>query len=210
MSAPPEGTDRRLQALLELLDERREQRCREILEEARTQARDIERRAFGEARERMHQAIEEERSGGRARVEQTRAQVETRARQRHHQAVLRVLHQAWEPLRRAVRARWDATDTRRRWVRMLLDEARERFPRDRDWEVRHPAGWPEDEQRALRAELEQELGGELRLVADETVAAGLRIRSDATELDGTPDGLLADRVAVEAGLLAHLAPAQRS
>ena len=73
------------------------------------------------------------------------------------------------------------------------------------WTLRHPPGWPPAEQQAVREELGRELGAEPQCRGDAGIEAGLIIDSGGACLDGSLQGLLADRQRLEARLLALLA-----
>lgn len=189
--------DAQVQALLQMVEEHRERRCRQILEQARTEAAAAVKQAYGEARARMHQAIEEERARGEGKIASTRAQLQTQRRQREQRLDMALLAQAWEALRARLLARWQDEQARRVWVRALVHQARAVLPAQK-WRIEHPVGWRSQEALALLSE-----ESAMFLEAPD-IAAGLRIRAGDACLDGTPAGLLASRAEIEAQLLAEL------
>lgn len=195
--AAQEGT------LLALVERHRADRCAALLAQAEARRAVLLTQAHREARARMREAIRAERRRGEDRLAATRAQLQTRRRQQQHRTALLLLEQGWERLVQAVLARWQSAPERHLWVAALLHQARERLPRGA-WVIEHPPGWDGAECAELLAPLEAHCGGAPQLRADARLLAGLRIRAEEACLDGSLDGLLADRAAIEAQLLAQL------
>ena len=196
--------DAQLEALLKLVEDYRERRCREILEHARAEAKLAVKQAHREARARMRKTVEEERTRSREKIASTQAQLQTQRRQRQQHAETALLQQAWGALQERLLARWQDPGARRIWVLALLRQARAVLPAKK-WQIEHPVGWRTQEALASGAERGVLGDGEAPLfVEDAEIRAGLRIRTDAACLDGTPLGLLASRAEIEAQLLAQL------
>lgn len=203
MSSPHSVLELQVQTLLEVVESHREARCQELRAEAERQRHALLAQAYGEARRRMHEAVEEERLRGRQRIAAARAQVQTRLRQRAHQTALLLLHQGWDSVHETLMARWKVPESRRRWIEALGRQALRTLPRQR-WRIEHPPGWDTGEADALCAQVEGHCGARPDFRADNDVAAGLRLVTDGACLDGTLKGLLVDRSATEAQLLAQL------
>jgi hypothetical protein len=85
----------------------------------------------------------------------------------------------------------------------IVATARDSLPQGA-WSIHHPADWPPGERDALLDRLEVSLGARPRALADAGLSAGLRVCVDATCLDGSLEGMLAERTAIESRLLAEL------
>lgn len=203
MNETADTVDSRLDELLGVVEAERERRCRELLDEARSEAREIVQRAFRETRARVQQVIAEERASGRARVATTRAHIETRNRHRRHQVIGRLLTRALERLDEAIAARWRDTDARQQWVESAVTHALERLPR-REWRIVHAPDWPEGERESVRQRIREQTGVDPQIEPSERISAGLRIHAQGSTLDATPRGLMSDRTVVQARLLVHL------
>ena len=112
------------------------------------------------------------------------------------------MRRAWPQLVDALVARWRDPAGRRAWFRAAARQARERMRGD-VWKVEHPVGWDTDEQREFIAALGV-TNDVVTLTEDRDLAAGIRIRGTQATLDATIHGLIADRAAVEASLLAEI------
>ena len=89
------------------------------------------------------------------------------------------------------------------WVAHVLASARTRMPRGL-WRIVHAPDWPPAEQQAQMAALAEASGTEPRFEADASIRAGLKVVASGNVIDGTQEGLLADRPALEARLLREL------
>lgn len=200
---PPSVLDAQINALLALVEQHRAERCGQLLAQAEERRHTLLAEAYSEARARMHEAVLTERRRGKDKLDATRAQLETRARQQQHQTALLLLQQGWELLGQAVLQRWKSAAPRRLWVDTLLRQALLLLPRC-SWVIEHPPGWDPAECAELHEALRAHCGGEPELRANDQIDAGLRICAEGAFLDGTLEGLLADRAAIEAQLLAQL------
>ncbi len=72
------------------------------------------------------------------------------------------------------------------------------------WIVEHPADWSADGAAAISHVARRRRDGAVTFVADRELTAGLRIKAEQATLDATPQGLLADRSAIAALLLAEI------
>lgn len=195
--------DAQVEALLQLVHNYHESRCRQIIEHAKAQAANIVKQAHHDARARMHTAIKEERMRAQEKIASTRAQLQTRRRQRHQQADMALLEKAWEMLHERLLTRWQDADSRRIWIRTLVQQALSVLPGKR-WQIEHPSGWRPQEALALDNEITAHTEGESpTFVEARDITAGLRICAEGARLDGTLVGLLASRADIEAQLLAE-------
>jgi hypothetical protein len=72
------------------------------------------------------------------------------------------------------------------------------------WRIVHPPDWPTGEQQALAQSLQANAGAAPVFEADPRLKAGLKIMAGGNFIDGTLDGLLAERTDFEAVLLRRL------
>lgn len=195
--------ERRTQALLDLVEEDRRAQCAAILAAAEQQAAAALALARAAARERVREAFTEERARQQARVAAVRAELQTRRRLHEQQQAAAWLATAWQRLPQALQARWAEGTARREWVDAAVAEAR-RVLAPGSWGLLHAPGWPADERQTLAARLQAECGTNAAFTEHAGLGAGLRIVADRNVVDATLRGLLADRAAIGAGLLAEL------
>lgn len=192
--------EEREEGLLKLVADYREQECRRILGEAEARASALRRQAFARQRVELHQRIIAERSRAQSLIQAAEAERATRARRRSEQRDAALVTAAWPLLRQALQSRWEAPDSRQRWVTLAFAEAQHRLPAG-GWLVRHPRSWPEADRTAIERQLEAQ-GEPARFFADDDIAAGVIIVAGGAELDMTLDGLLRDRARLEARIIA--------
>ena len=192
--------DGQAQGLLDLVAADRAQKCEAILAEARGKAADLLRQAHADARDRMRMAFREERERHDARVNAARANLQTRRRLELQQRAAALLAAAATRLPGELIRRWEAAPTRRTWVAAVIAEARGLMPGGA-WQIRYTQGWPAAEREAIAAELTTLLGATPTCVADPGIRAGLKICADGNVVDGTLDGLIADRAVIGAQVL---------
>jgi vacuolar-type H+-ATPase subunit E/Vma4 len=196
------GTDQ-AQRLLTLVEAYRREQCEQIRSQAASQAETILKQARREATSRVRQAASEERLRARRELGAAKARLQTLKRLHLQRQTRELLDRGWDRLQGELLERWRMPATRRRWLESLLREAFPALPRGR-WQISHPVDLPRDDTQWV-AELvvsEHEEAPELR--ADTRVQAGLRISAGAVVFDGSMEGLLAQRGAIEARLLALL------
>ena len=195
--------DRETQALLDVVEADRARRCGEILDAAKRRADDTVQQAHADARERMRQAFIEERERTAARIASAQANLQTRRRLDAQQRSAALLAAGWRQLPDALLRRWRDAERRAEWIASVLAAARAALPRG-PWRIAHPVDWPAAEVDAFVAALTAELGAAPQVVASDTVQAGISISADGNVVDGTLDGLVADRREIGARLLHHL------
>ena len=203
MSSPENGADARIRHLLQVVERHRQERCRDLLEQAHGQARQVIRQAHSEARARVHQDILEVREQYRHKIRSAEARTVTRVRQRRQTADRELLMTIMEPLRVALLRRWRRHETRQQWIRALVQQASVTLV-STHWSIEHPADWPLQERTALEVQLNREVQSALRFEAQPSIPAGLRICAGGAYVDGTVEGLLRDRTRIEALLLASV------
>ena len=192
--------EQRTAALLALVEDYRARRCAELIDPARSQARDLLRHARAEGRQRVHTTIGEarQRLAGEVGAAQARLATDRRLAQQHR-AVL-VLQEAWSALRAALRARWQDAHARSRWLDAHLARALRVLPRER-WQVDFAADWPPAERESFAVRIAAAGVARASWQAREDIDGGVRIRAGNNVVDATIDGLLADRAALEGRLL---------
>ncbi|MDE2148459.1 MAG: hypothetical protein KGJ55_01245 [Gammaproteobacteria bacterium] len=199
------------QALAGLLTHIREEVARECAEiENRTEAqiRDILRDARRQARQRVVRALAAQRAELDSRCASERAAVETRLRRRHQQLSRQALDQGWGLLHAELIRRWQSAPERQEWAQAALRSAQSRLVA-RCWRVHCPPDWPIAQRQAASAAIGTE-AVKLQWQDDPAMACGLRIAADGACVDATPAGLLAQRDRIEGRLLAAIEAAAQA
>lgn len=207
MELRPPVPDVQEQSMLDDLERYREQERRAIIEEAHANAARVVREAYREARSNLRSAIEEERKRMANRLHKTEAEIQTRRRLVLQEKSRHALERGWSLLPELLRQRWSETASRRSWCDALLKEAFERL-QPGAWRIEHPIDWPAREQDQVRENVSEHCGVEPTFVRTESFDVGLRVASTGAYLDGTIDGLLADRKHIEGLLLTAFAAAE--
>jgi hypothetical protein len=192
-----------LQHLLAVVEQRRRERCREVLEQAREQARQLISQAYRDERQRMHRELNELRHKLRQQMVSLAAQRQTRKRQRRQQADEELLARSWQSLAEALLQCWGDASMRQRWVEDVVEQAAAVFV-DPHWVIEHPSDWPAQERSALQRVLAKRLTKAPRFEDRSGLTAGLRIVAGGACVDGSVEGLLRERSAIEAELLAKI------
>ena len=192
-----------LKHLLAVVEQRRSERCREVLDKAHEQARQLIKQAYRDERQRMHRELGEIRQKRRQQMVSVVAQRQTRKRQRRQQADEELLTTTWLGLHEALLHCWQDSLMRQRWVDDLVDQAASVLV-DSHWLIEHPVDWPAQERSALQLRLQKRLAHAPHFEVKSAITAGLRICADGACVDGSVDGLLRQRLAIEAVLLARI------
>ena len=200
MSSPGLISTMQSDALVREIERQLRDESAAALTAADREARAVIAQARAAARRRLHESIEELRREGGRRLARAQAQVETQARAEAQRQAAQAVSEALPLLRDALAARWRDAQERRQWTANVAALCTARL-RNSSWRVRHPADWSQREQREFASALKVGVDVDVRFVADDTIAAGLRIEVDQAVLDATPDGLLADPQGVAALLL---------
>ena len=189
-------------ALLDLVESDRAERCEAITSEAASTARTLLAEARKAARERVREAMTKERRRLRDRLAALDATLATESRLNAQRRFRALLDEAWRRLPVALDARWLDPTGRREWVGHVLEDAcNELAPGD--WALAWAPGWSEDERRVAFAKLARDGYAVVASAEDPRMRAGLQVRRGGNVLDGTLHGLLADRTAIGARLLAE-------
>jgi F0F1-type ATP synthase membrane subunit b/b' len=203
MSAPREDTvEAQMRQLLQVVARHRDERCNELLGQARREAEQVIRQAHAESRARMHQSIGSIKEEQRQRLVAAEAQHQTRRRRRRQSVDMELLVMAWQPLRKALLARWSQEMARRQWIDGLVRQACAILVSP-DWQIEHPRDWPEQERVVLQERLAGLLGRHPEFVPREEISAGMSICANGTCVDATLEGLLRDQSRIESLLLAR-------
>lgn len=196
---------RQAEALADVLREKKERRCREIVAEAKQRAKKLTRDSRRDARERMHEAIDEERRRRQRAIIEARRRLETAERKRIQARYQELLGLAWPRLVLELKRRWSEAGDRAAWCELVVDEAATLLGKN-GWTVVHPApgdgAWSTDDDNGLADMLAARDVTDAEYRPDSDLEAGLRIRRGGARLDGSIDGLLAHRPGIEGRLLA--------
>jgi len=195
--------DRQTQALLALVDADRAQKCAVIEAEARARCEALLAQAHADARAKMRAAFAEERAHRDLRVAAAQATLQTRLRLALQHRSATFLAAGWRRLPRALDARWADATARAAWIDAIVAQAKEAL-QQAALHVAHPPAWAAEERDALTARIAREFGSAPTLCAEPAITAGLRITAGANVIDGTRDGLCADRAEIGARLLHEL------
>lgn len=193
-----EDNERRL---IHMVEQQRDDECRKLVERAQSEARDLLRKTYRRVRRRLHAEVESERERARAKTTAARAELET-MRRRHRQLMNAVILEATrERLPHKLTSQWQDPETRAAWIAAALELALKKLPKG-TWRIHHPVDLNSEECAASLRALQDPLPNPPQLVADPGVCAGLVIACSGVVLDTSSAGLLEDREAVEARLLA--------
>ncbi len=189
-------------ALLQVIADNRDAKCRALRERAAGEARAILKQAHAGAREQVRAALDEARK--RDREYRARAEAERRRRERlaREQILKARLDEGTHQVKELLARSWQAPAERWSWAEGAALRAVAVLSTGR-WEIAHPGGWPKAERERLRQLLLERGVGTADFVPDQTIVAGVRLSSGNAVFDATLGGLLADRAAVEARLLFH-------
>lgn len=196
--------EQRTAALLAVVAEYRRERCAQLLDPARAQARAQVATALRDARRRVRTAIDEERKRLAQAAAAAAAQLATEQRLAQQRVATERLSLGWEALRAALAKLWQDADGRSAWIAAHLA----RLPRPAAdaadpaaWTLTGPAAWPASERERVAQALRAQGAPAVHLVADPGLVAGFRVQAGHNVLDATLDGLLADRAAIQGRLL---------
>jgi hypothetical protein len=192
--------ERRVEALLELVEADRVRQSEAILGSARSEVEAIHKQAHAEARSRLRKAFAEERERSEARIAAARAKLQTQCRVAEQRRAHALVAAGLARLPAELLRRWREPEARREWLASVVAAALAVLPRA-SWRVAHPDEWLGAERMEFSERLADEVGVLPQLVADPRIRAGVRIAAGNNVVDGTIDGLLADRNEIGARLL---------
>lgn len=191
----------KVQHLLEVVAQHRDEKCAAIRESAQAEAKALLRTAWREARERLRNDNVETRRLVERTLASREAQQQTRQRQQRQADDGMLLVTARAALQAALLQCWQQPVSRRQWCDELVNTAATTLD-GKSWTVEHPADWPMSEQHALQQRINSLCGKTPRLQASADISAGLRICAEGTCMDASIDGLLHDHARIDAELLA--------
>ncbi len=200
-SVPGSILDAQVQRLLDIVQAYQQEQCEALLSEAQRESQGVIRQAYQLARRNMHEDLELTRRHIRDTMAAARAKQHTLMMQQNHTAASSFLEQCWQALQPSLCARWQQPDCRRQWLAKILATATAVLPAA-DWLIEHPTDFSAQEQQQLREQAQAlaDVTPDLRSTPD--ITAGIRISADGASVDGSLHGLLSDRTALEALLLA--------
>lgn len=191
-----------LNEMLAAIELKRQTEQERIFAQARQEAAQLIAQSHRKARERMREWVAGERRQMTLNLQNVRAQEETEQRNHAMNVANRYLEQARQQLDQALLERWQDPAGRLAWIRALMERALVILPGG-EWEIRHPADLDATHwiapivQRIIAAGLPAP-----RTKAEEALRAGLRFGCRGAWLDGSIAGLMANRLAIDAALLA--------
>jgi len=188
------------QALTAIIDDFCASQCAAIRARAQQETDALLEQAFREARRMVHQAVSAEREHASAIFRSVRAGLQTEHRRQAQQQNMALLETARRLLETEIQRRWHDTDARNAWVAATVRQAQGQLPSG-PWEIVHAPDWPAPERRDVAASVTEHAP---HFTSDDKLRAGLAISAAGVRLDATLEGLLSDRTAVGARLLALL------
>ncbi|MBF0182901.1 MAG: hypothetical protein HQM06_00725 [Magnetococcales bacterium] len=185
-----------LRLLVQRITQHQQRHCQHILDEARSRAAEMVANATAEAerREAAALAAEQQRLADTAATLQARQATEQRQQRLLQTRAL--LERGWSRLLETLQQQWADSNQRRQWLQSLLQQARRTFAHA-DWLVLHPPEWDAQE-------WQQQLP-EARFQVDPSLSAGIKIGCRGAWLDGSIQGMMANRRELSGLLLAQLA-----
>jgi len=190
-----------LDYLLGVVETNRDKRCAELRDAAAQQRKAIIGQAHTTARTRMHHHVLTLREKYRERTTAAHSRNQALFRQRQNASDKAMLDVAWPMLRQAIESLWHEPATRRKWLTAVIREASSKLMKT-DWHIEHAADLNEEDKNYLEAAA-AELGRKVMLSVNDGIPAGIRIDVDGTVIDATLDGVLKQRMMVEAMLIAR-------
>lgn len=191
------------QALVDLVLAWRDETCSRLTQEAIQEAHRLRQEALAAGRQQVHAAIEAARRQEAHAQQVQQAEQALQARRHRQQEECRQLATGMELLHRQLLARWQQKPARAQWLQMALRQAAAVLFHS-PWQVEHPTAWPQDEQAAFAHAVEAAGQGRPHFIPRQELAGGVRICAGGACLDATVAGLLRDRAAIEAQLMALL------
>lgn len=203
MKMPSSIVRAQVDRLLNVVHEYQDRQCEKILTQAQQETQQIIRQAYRDERLRLHQYILESREGMQREIMTAKAKSHTIRKQLQHKADRLYLNQAWEMLKDKLITRWQNKEQRQRWVQKILVVAFQVLP-SQDWLVEHPDCWSEEEKHNLINQAQQKSSGiGVNFAVSSDIVAGIRICAHGATVDGSLQGLLANRSRIESEFLAQ-------
>jgi hypothetical protein len=196
--------ERSLSALLEHIDDMRDQECESIRNEAQRTGRQLLRAARREAADRVQATITNMREENEKRLLAARAAGEERLRRARYRLARELLDGVWQDLGSAVHRRWRSREGRREWVGSALRQCSDRIL-GLQWMLHHPPEWDPEEASDLIVTARGTVSGlVVEFQSDGQLEAGVCISCGDVLVDATPDAILSRRPQIEGFLLGEI------
>ncbi|MBF0272713.1 MAG: hypothetical protein HQL98_11695 [Magnetococcales bacterium] len=190
-----------LDDMLALIEQKRLTEHERILHQAQNEAAILIAEAHRKARARMRDMVNRERHVMEQALRRARSQEETERRNHALSVDNRHLEQARSALDQALLERWREPESRKLWITSTVERAMAFLPTG-EWEIHHPSDldpseWQMVEKRLLESGLPKP-----QAVMDASLQAGMRLGCQGAWVDGSAAGVVANRLSIDAGLLA--------
>jgi hypothetical protein len=185
-----------------------EDRSGRLLRQAESRARELKRSARRRLRAHGSEAVRDARARREKALQMAKHRLHAEAGNRMQARHAAVLREGWPALVAELERRWSDSATRREWCDAIVAKALGAIGQAA-WTIEHPSSWTDADSDHVCRKLKKLDVPAATFNLDESATAGMRIRSGTACLDGTIDGLLAERTRVEGLLLAaweHLEP----
>ena len=202
MKSPKTILEAQVSHLLDLTGDWARDRCEEISRNSVEQAGEIVCQAHRDARRHLRRHAEEDRKNAARKLMAYEATLKTAQRQERQRHDTQFLEQTWQLLCRELVDRWNQSDHREVWIGNVMRKADKALPK-KQWRIDTGSGWPDEEQKRLKSLVTEVTGVEPQWFEDKRIEAGVRISVDGASVDGTLDGLVANRERLEAEMLAY-------
>lgn len=193
------SVERPMKALIDLVRADRDAQCNALAQEAAARSAEILAQARHAARQRTQATLADERRRRSQLLAAAAARLANEERQHQQQTHARLLALAWQRLPDVLAQRWSQPAARADWLRHVFAAARAGLAPGA-WTVVHGTALGADDRRLL-ADRAAAAGVALDFSADPAMGAGIKLRAGGNVVDGTADGLLADRAAIGSRLL---------
>jgi len=195
--------DLQVHSLLSRMQAERDEACGRLREEATERSSRLVQEARHRARMRVKEAVAEKRLRVREHCRRVQAEVDAKQRDRQFVELSEQLARGLELLPGVLAERWRVDEARAAWCHRVLEDAATALGRG-TWHVEVAPGMSSAERETLARDAERLAAEAIEIAEDGGLRAGLRVSRDGACYDGTVDGLLADRMRVQAALLAEL------
>jgi vacuolar-type H+-ATPase subunit H len=200
-AALPGILDAQVQRLRDIVEAYRKEQCDQLVNKAQQESREFIRQAYRTARRNLHEDVQLTRQRIHDSLTAARAKQHTLMMQQRHAAALSFLELCWNSLADALQARWQQPRLRREWIEKIVFTAIAVVP-GREWLVEHPQDWATDDQQQLSELVEAGSGVRPQFRIVPGLTAGIRISTDGAVIDGSLQGVMADRTGIESLILA--------
>lgn len=190
-----------VESILANLRHLQEERSGRLLRQAESQARELKRSARRKLLKQGREAVRDERARRARALRMAEHRLRAEAGDRMQARYAAVLREGWPALVTELERRWSDSTARARWCDAIVARALGAFGQTA-WTIEHPPSWTDADSERLDRALRALDVPPATFHLDESATAGVRVRNGTACLDGTIDGLLAERTRVEGRLLA--------